>query len=116
LLTVLVCALSLLEVQLALWVMAPFALAEVLGLVLLNGAITLKGGAIGHDLLHTFTPAGASARGAIPGGWLGIGLSMGLGILAFVGFETGAVYGEEARHPRRVIPLAIFSLLLGLAL
>jgi amino acid transporter len=41
---------------------------------------------------------------------------MVLGILAFVGFETGAVYGEEARRPRRTIPIAIFSLLLFLTM
>ena len=39
---------------------------------------------------------------------------MVLGILAFVGFETGAVYGEETRQPRRTIPIALFSLLVFL--
>jgi amino acid transporter len=39
---------------------------------------------------------------------------MVLGLLAFVGFETGAVYGEEAREPHRIIPLATFSLIIGL--
>ncbi len=115
-LTLVVCVLSILDVQVALWVMAPFAVAEVLGLCLLNLAITLKGGAAGHDLAHTFTVVGATQQGVVPGGWLGIGLSMGLGLLAFVGFETGAVYGEEARRPHWSIPLAVFSLLIGLAL
>jgi len=107
--------LSYLDVRASVWVMAPFAVAEVLALLILDAAITLKGGASGHDLLHTFTPAGAKLAGAVPGGTLGIGIAMVLGILAFVGFETGAVYGEEARHPRRTIPIAIFSLLVFLA-
>ena len=114
-LTFIVAALSYFDIKASVWVMAPFAIAEVLALVILNTAITLKGGAVGHDLVHTFTPAGATLKGVAPGGTLGIGIAMVLGVLAFVGFETGAVYGEEARHPRRTIPVAIFSLLLFLA-
>jgi amino acid transporter len=114
-LTLIVGILSYFDIKASVWVMAPFALAEVLALVILNTAITLKGGVAGHDLLHTFTPAGTTLKGVAPGGTLGIGIAMVLGILAFVGFETGAVYGEEARHPRRTIPIAMFSLLLGLA-
>jgi amino acid transporter len=112
--TLIVGTLSYFDIKASVWVMAPFAVAEVLALILLNTAITLKGGAVGHDFVHTFTPAGATIKGVAPGGTLGIGIAMVLGILAFVGFETGAVYGEEARHPRRTIPVAIFSLLLFL--
>ena len=114
-LTLIVGTLSYFDIKASVWVMAPFAIAEVLALLLLNTAITLKGGAAGHDFVHTFTPAGATLKGVAPGGTLGIGIAMVLGILAFVGFETGAVYGEEARNPRRTIPVAIFSLLLFLA-
>ncbi|MHB8599578.1 MAG: APC family permease [Ktedonobacteraceae bacterium] len=115
-LTLIVGVLSYFDVTSSVWVMAPFAVAEVLALVVLDAMITLKGGVAGHDLLHTFTPVGADVKGAAPGGFLGIGLAMVLGILAFVGFETGAVYGEEARQPRRTIPLAMFSLLVFLAI
>jgi amino acid transporter len=115
-LTLIVAVLSYFDVKASIWVMAPFAVAEVVALCLLNLAITLKGGVGGHDFLHTFTPAGADVRGVAPGGLLGIGLAMALGILAFVGFETGAVYGEEARQPRRAIPVAVFALLLFLSL
>lgn len=114
-LTLIVGLLSYFDIKASVWVMAPFALAEVLALLLLNTAITLKGGAAGHDFMHTFTPAGATLKGVAPGGTLGIGIAMVLSILAFVGFETGAVYGEEARHPRRTIPMAIFSLLIFLS-
>jgi amino acid transporter len=100
----------------SIWIMAPFALLEVLALLLLDAAISLKGGTSGHDVVHTFLPAGAQVKGAAPGGMLGIADAMVLGILAFVGFETAAAYGEEARHPRRTIPLAVISLIIGLAL
>jgi len=113
-LTLIVGVLSYVDVRASVWVMAPFAVAEVLALLILDAAITLKGGAAGQDVVHTFTPAGANLAGVAPGGTLGIGIAMVLGILAFVGFETGAVYGEEARNPRRTIPVAIFTLLLFL--
>lgn len=113
-LTLLVGILSYVEVTWAVWVMAPFAVAEVIALLILDMAITMKGGASGQDLVHTFTPAGAMLAGATPGSWLGLGMAMVLGILAFVGFETGAVYGEEAKRPHRTIPLVIFSLIIGL--
>jgi amino acid transporter len=112
LLTVIVGVLSYFDVTLSLWAMAPFAVMEVMGLLVLDAVITFKGGAGGHDLLHTLTPAGATnLHGVAPGGTLGIGLGMILGLLAFVGFETAAAYGEETRHPRRVIPVAIYALL-----
>jgi amino acid transporter len=113
-LTLIVGVLAYVDIRASVWVMAPFAVAEVLALLILDAAITIKGGAAGQDIIHTFTPTGASVTGVAPGGTLGIGIAMVLGILAFVGFETGAVYGEEARQPRRTIPLALFSLLIFL--
>jgi amino acid transporter len=115
-LIVIVGILSYFDIKASVWVMAPFAVAEVLALLILDAAITLHGGASGHDFVHTFTPAGASVKGVAPGGTLGVGIAMVLGILAFVGFETGAVYGEEARNPRRTIPIALFALLIGLTI
>jgi amino acid transporter len=114
-LTLLVGVLAYFDIRASIWAMAPFAVAEVLALLLLDAAITIKGGATGQDIVHTFTPVGANLSGVAPGGTLGIGIAMVLGILAFVGFETGAVYGEEARNPHRTIPLALFSLLVFLA-
>src|SRR6266487_2085763 len=115
LLTLLVGVLSYFSITTSIWVMAPFAVLEVLALVILDVAITLRGGASGHDLEHTFTPAGALVKGVAPGGTLGIGIALALGILAFVGFETAAVYGEEARHPTRTLPIAVIALIVGLA-
>ncbi len=101
--------LSYFDVKWSVYAMAPFLILEVGVLVILNLAITLHGGAAGHDLAHTFTPAGAGLKGAAPGGLLGVGVAMALGVWSWVGFEAGAVYGEEARNPRRAVPVAIFS-------
>lgn len=115
LLTLIVGVLSYFSITASVWVMAPFAVLEVLALVILDAAISLRGGASGHDFVHTLLPTGSFVKGVAPGGMLGIGIAMALGILAFVGFETAAVYGEEARNPKRTIPVAVISLIIGLA-
>jgi len=97
------------DVQWSVWVMAPFALVEMASLLLLDGVITLHGGASGNDLVHPFTLAGASLKGVAPGGFLGIGVALALAFFSFIGFESAGGYGEEARHPRRAIPLAMGS-------
>jgi len=89
---------------------------EIGSLVLLDLAITLKGGAAGHDLVHTFSPAAGNLKGVSPGGILGIGVAMALGVWSFVGFESGTVYGEETRNPRRAVPIAVFTVIVVMAL
>jgi amino acid transporter len=108
---ILIFLLSYFDVRWSVFAMAPFLLLEVGILVVLNIAITIHGGSSGHDIVHTFTAAGADLKGAVPGGMLGIGIAMALGVWSWVGFEAGAVYGEEARHPRRAVPFAVFSVI-----
>ena len=115
-LTLIIGVLSYFALSASIWIMAPLAILEVLALLLLDTAISLKGGASGHDVVHTLLPAGSLVKGSAPGGLLGIGIAMALGILAFVGFETAAVYGEEAKNPKRTIPVAVLSLIIGLAI
>jgi amino acid transporter len=131
---VLIFLLSYFDVKWSVYAMVPFLLLEVGVLVVLDIAISVHGGATGHDLLHTFTIAGAnpivSGRHfipttlapandkltAAPGGLLGVGVAMALGVQTWIGFEGGAVYGEEARNPRRAVPIAIFAVVAFLTL
>ena len=41
------------------------------------------------------------------GSWSGVFRGMVFAILAFIGFEAAAPLGEEAKHPRRTVPLAV---------
>lgn len=113
---VIIFSLSYFDVRWSVFAMAPFLILEVSILIILDLVITIKGGASGHDLVHTFTPSGANVSGAVPGGILGIGVAMALGVWSWVGFEAGAVYGEEARNPRRAVPFAVFSVIAFLTL
>jgi amino acid transporter len=116
--TVLIFLLSYFDVKWSVFAMAPFLILEVGVLLILDIAISVHGGHGGnsHDLVHTFSAAGADLKGAAPGGVLGIGVAMALGVWSWIGFEAGAVYGEEARNPRRAVPVAIFSVVAFLTL
>jgi len=39
----------------------------------------------------------------------GVGMAMVFGVLSFAGFEGAATLGEEAKNPRRAVPLSIFG-------
>jgi amino acid transporter len=114
--TALVCLLSYYDVKWSVRFLVPFLVIEIVSLLLLDLAITIRGGAVGQDFVHTFTVAGTQLKGVAPGGWLGIGVAMALGVWSAVGFETGAVYGEESSNPRRNVPVAIFSVIAFIAL
>src|SRR5438309_2285248 len=90
---VLIFLLSYFDVKWSVYAMAPFLLLEVGVLIVLDLAISIHGGAFGHDFVHTFTIAGtnpspggpfhiptsiaAASKGtAAPGGLLGIGVGM----------------------------------------
>src|SRR6185312_11297635 len=48
--------------------------------------------------------------------WSGVFRGMVFAILAFIGFEAAAPLGEEAKNPRRSVPIAVIgsALLIGL--
>src|SRR5260221_1684456 len=108
---VLIFLLSYFDVKWSVYAMAPFLLLEVGVLVTLDIAISVQGGHAGtsHDLVHTFTAAGANLKGAAPGGVLGIGVAMALGVWSWVGFEAGGVSGEKGRQQPRARLLGTFS-------
>ncbi|TQK71777.1 APC family permease [Nocardioides sp. SLBN-35] len=73
--------------------------AEIALIVLLSVAVLVRGGAHGVDAA-SFTPS------AFLSGSPGIALMFAIG--SFVGFEATAIYGEEARDPRRTVPVATY--------
>ncbi|HEU5383184.1 MAG TPA: APC family permease [Ktedonobacteraceae bacterium] len=97
-------------------VLTPFLVLEVGSLLLLDLAIIIRGGAEGHDFVHTFTTAGSTLKGVFPGGILGIGVGMALAVWSFVGAEQGVAFGEEVRFPRRAIPYGLFGVFAGVGL
>jgi amino acid transporter len=62
------------------------------------------GGGVGVKLGTDALPAGAAAIGVFFAFW------------SWVGFETTAVYGEESRNPRKIVPRATLIAVVGLGL
>ncbi|NAZ74249.1 amino acid permease [Kineococcus sp. T13] len=66
---------------------------------LLSAAILLRGGPEGASL-DSFEPT-TFASGSP-------GIALMFAIASFIGFEATAIYGEEARNPRRTVPIATY--------
>ncbi|WP_261393574.1 APC family permease [Microbacterium esteraromaticum] len=85
--------------------------AKVLGIIVaLEFAVVLV-----FDVVAFANPAeGFTAQPISPAALFtpGIGAVLVFGIAAFMGFESGAIYGEEARDPKRTVARATFSAVL----
>ena len=96
------------DLHIASRVLSVALVGEVLMLVLLSLAVIFHGGGKESGLaLHTLNPLKAFA-----------GPSAGLGLFfcfwSWIGFESTAMYGEESRNPKRIIPRATILAVVGL--
>ncbi|WP_048821657.1 APC family permease, partial [Streptomyces ipomoeae] len=80
-------------------VLAALLIAETAILVLLAGAVLVKGGASGLSF-DSFAPSNVFVSG--------MSGPLGLAVAAFIGFEATAIYREEARDPDRTVPRATY--------
>jgi amino acid transporter len=94
-----VAVLGLLKVDLNGKVLAVLLTAEVLVVLALTVA-GLTQPAAGHVSLTTLAPTNLLHSG--------IGAALAIAVLGYVGFEGAAVFSEEARHPRRTVPIATY--------
>jgi amino acid transporter len=81
---------------------------SVLLIAVLTVVILTRGGASGTLTAQPFTP------GDQP--FSNVGLAAVFGFLSFAGFEGAATLGEETRNPRRNIPIAILTAVIGTGL
>lgn len=58
-----------------------------------------------NNTLATFNPSSSQQLGL--GGWQGVLFGVIFAFLAFSGFESSAILGEESHNPRRIVPQAI---------
>ena len=97
-------------------ILGVFLLTEIFILSLGALAVLFRGGGPdGFAVSETLNPLGAfePAAGVV-------GASAGLGLFfafwSWVGFESTAMYGEESRNPKRIVPLATMLSVLGIGL
>jgi amino acid transporter len=87
------------DVNVSARVLGVFTVAEVVIVVVLNAAVILQGGA------HGLTAAPFDPSRALTGN---VGAGLMFCVVVFLGFEGTAIYSEEARNPKRTIPIATY--------
>ncbi|MCM6774328.1 APC family permease [Nocardia sp. CDC159] len=87
------------NIELGARVLGVLLVLEIGIILVLSAAVLIRGGAHGVDTV-SFTPS------AFLSGSPGVALMFA--IASFIGFEATAIYGEEARNPRRTVPTATY--------
>ena len=101
---VLVSGLSLLSVDVGAKVLGVMLALELLVLLIAGIAMLANGGPEGWNLAASFSPTEVFA-----GGFAGTaGIALAFAFASFIGFEATAIYGEEAKDPKRTVPIATY--------
>src|ERR1700760_3445568 len=116
------------DINIAAAVLGFFLVCEVILLTALALSVLFHGGGPDGLMASSINPVNAF-KNLSEGGGLGVKTSAGtlvaagsgaLGLFfafwSWVGFETTAVYGEESRNPRRIVPRATLIAVIGLGL
>lgn len=103
------------DINLTARVLGFFLVTEVLILALMAFAVLLHGGGPEGFAVESINPVNAFRPAAgVVGATAGIGLFFAF--WSWVGFESTAMYGEESRDPKRVIPRATMLSVVGIGL
>ncbi|MEF2978642.1 APC family permease [Subtercola sp. YIM 133946] len=95
------------NIDLSAKVLGVLLILEVLVIVVLSLAVLLKGGSTGGGVTaDSFTPA------VIMSGPVGLGVMLAFG--GFTGFESTAIFRDEARVPHKTIPRATYAAVIGI--
>lgn len=105
--TVLVLYLTYRGIQLSTRSAVIFITIEMLVVIALAITIAVTKVASGHFSVAPFNPT------LIKGGLTGFWAAMILGILSYTGFDVISTVAEEARHPRRLLPIATLLCMVG---
>lgn len=109
LLNVVVTAAGMRNVEFSGKILGTLMICEVALLGLLSAAILIAGGGPEGITLHGFGPE------ALTSGDSNLGVALVFVVSSFIGFEATAIFGEEARNPKRTIPVATYVAVLVIA-
>lgn len=112
------------DVNLAAKVLGGLLVTEIVMLTLMAGSVVVSGGGPEGWSLGSLNPInGLKGLNAVVPNANGVGTmavvgSAGVGLFfafwSWVGFESSAMYGEESKNPKKIIPIAIMSSVLGI--
>ena len=107
-----IAALAYFEINFAARVLVVMLVAELSILFLMGFAVLFSGGGPDGLAPEAINPVNAFAGNGVASAAIGLGLFMAF--WSWIGFEATAVYGEESRNPRKVIPIATFVAVIGI--
>jgi amino acid transporter len=111
------------DISIAALVLGAFLVAEIVLLTALSVSVLVKGGGPSGLHIESINPfkalsslpaGGGMGNSSIEAGSAAIGLFFAF--WSWVGFETTAVYGEESRNPKQIVPRATLIAVVGLGL
>lgn len=111
------------DINLAAKVLGVFLVTEILMLALMAFSVLFTGGGPEGWSLNSLNPLNAfhNLSGSVPGldgSALAVAGSAGVGLFfafwSWVGFESAAMYGEESKNPKKIIPIAVVSSVMGI--
>lgn len=100
-------------------VLAFFLLTEIVVLLCLGFGVLFTGGGPDGLMVDAINPLSAftSAPSSADGSVVGVaGLGLFFAFWSWVGFETTAVYGEESKDPKKIVPRATMIAVIGLGI
>ena len=113
------------DINLAARVLGVFLITEIIMLSLMAFSVLFTGGGPqgwsweSLNPLNGFTNLSGSVTGP-DGKVLAVAGSAGIGLFfafwSWVGFESSAMYGEESKNPKKIIPIAVISSVVGIGL
>ncbi|MGA5543892.1 APC family permease [Mycobacterium sp. NPDC051198] len=111
------------DINLAAKVLAVFLITEIIMLAMMALSVVFTGGgpqgwSLGSlNPLNGFQSLSGEVAGA-DGSMITVAGSAGVGLFfafwSWVGFESSAMYGEESRNPKKIIPIAVISSVVGI--
>ena len=99
-----VTGLSVLSVDVGAKMLGVMLILELLALVITAVAILANGGPEGPNFLASFAPDKILAGGLAGSA----GIALAFAFASFIGFEATAIYGEESKEPKRIVPRATY--------
>ncbi|WP_424531039.1 APC family permease [Sphaerisporangium viridialbum] len=107
-------ALTYFDINLTAKVLGVFLVTEILMLGLTATVTLFHGGGPDGLMAGSLNPVNAFGTNGLAAGAVGLGLFMCF--WSWVGFESTAMYGEESRDPKRIVPRATLVSVVGIGL
>jgi len=113
------------DINLAAKVLGVFLVAEIAMLALMAFSVLLTGGGPEGWSLASLNPINAfcNLSGSVfgpDGSALVVAGSAGIGLFfafwSWVGFESAAMYGEESKNPKKIVPIAVVTSAIGIGM